>query len=418
MSRVLIVNAYDIGNWGDAAIVEGMIASIRAAGHTHVTVAAVDWAAGVEPWRAIGADAVVRPLVSLDDAPSWLRRPRPVRVIPTLARYGRARVGAARDAAMNAYRDTDLVLSTGGGYLGGGKSGGNLVKAMNIRGGIDAHRPTVVAPVTVNPSTPRVRRILHWGLTGSRVFVRDVESQGVLEAAGVTSTLVPDIALRAPSLAAASDAIAPHRSSGVLGWAPRGYRADHAMWGRPEVAESTVFDAVRELLRTSDRTLRLIAHVRAGGGDDDRAAVDRVWARFSPEEQRRIAIDDRPETLRAAVERYAELDVLITSRMHAAIFAMAVGTPAIAVGYEPKVAGVMTDLGLGERVIPADDQVTADDVVRLVQQLDVPAERARTLAAFRQSQARFGPFDAAIAGPSGGRARVDPVAASVDRARP
>ena len=65
MSHALVVNAYSVGNWGDVAIVEGIVASLRGTGYERVTVAPVDWAEDRSSWIALGADDVVRPLVSL-----------------------------------------------------------------------------------------------------------------------------------------------------------------------------------------------------------------------------------------------------------------------------------------------------------------------------------------------------------------
>ena len=400
MTRALVVNAYDVGNWGDAAIVEAVIASVRNAGFDHVTVAPVDWAEGPQGWQALGADDVVPPLVSLRDAPRWARRPRPLRLVHDVGRVARFRLGLRPDAAMAAYRAADVVVSAGGGYLGGSKPGGNLIKAANIRAGVMAGRPTVVAPVTINPWSDPVRRIIRWGLAGSTVFVRDAPTLDLVTGADVRAVLVPDIAVRAPSLLQAHAERPGHPVDGgarVIGWAPRGYRADHAAWGQPGTAESTVLDAVRDLIHTSGRSLRLVPHVRAGAGDDDLDAVQRLMDRFTPAERSCVSIAERPDTLAAAVRQYADLDVLITSRMHAAIFAMAVGTPAIAVAYEPKVGGVMTDLGLADRVIPADATLSASDVIDLVARLGSAVERERTLAAFERAGMRFAPLDAALA---------------------
>jgi polysaccharide pyruvyl transferase WcaK-like protein len=82
--------------------------------------------------------------------------------------------------------------------------------------------------------------------------------------------------------------------------------------------------------------------------------------------------------------------------MHAAIFALAVGTPAIAVAYEPKVAGVMADVGLADRVVPADARLSPDALIDLVARLRAPAERDRTRAAYARVQKRFAGYDAAL----------------------
>ena len=250
-----------------------------------------------------------------------------------------------------------------------------------------------------------VRRIVHWGLSGSRVFVRDDESLKVLAEARIRSTLVPDIAIRAPSLRAAhamssatsaTSTGAIVRDHGTIGWAPRSYRADHAAWGTPAAAEAIAFDAVRAVLASSDRRLRFFAHVRAGQTDDDMVAVERLRSRFTAAEQARIEVAPPAATLSDAVCQYAALDVLLTSRMHAAIFALAVGTPALAVGYEPKVLGVMRDLGLADRVMAVDGTASAAAVTARIVELAQEQERTRTLAAFDGAIARFAPFDAAL----------------------
>jgi polysaccharide pyruvyl transferase WcaK-like protein len=213
------------------------------------------------------------------------------------------------------------------------------------------------------------------------------------------TALAMDLAFRAPSLRSVAVATSRDTPRAIrsIGWAPRPYRPDHRQWGRPDLAEATTLTAVRSILAGSDDRLRLFAHVRASGQDDDRRAVDRIVEAVSPAERARIDIDPDPKTLTDAVRRYSAVDVLITSRMHAAIFAMAAGTPAVAVGYEPKVAGVMNVIGLGDRVIPADERLTADDVVSLVAGLRSDVERARTRDAFRSAGERLGDFQASLA---------------------
>lgn len=399
MKAALVVNAYDAGNWGDAAIVEGLISSLRSVGFDHIAVAPVDWAHGAARWEALGADSVVRPLVSLRDVPSWLRRPRAAMLGYVLARLARMWIRWPPDEAVASYRQADLVVSAGGAYLGGSKAGGNFLKVVGIRAGRVAGRPTIVAPMTVSPSSRLVGALLRWGLAGSTVFARDDATQAVLARSGVASIRVPDIAIRASSLRRARAELVPPSSRsavGVIGWAPRGYRADHSAWGQPDEAETITLEAVRQLLRSPGQRLRLFAHVSAGPFDDDAVAVERVLARFSPEERLDVEVAPRSSTLLEAIGAYASLDVLITSRMHAAIFALSVGTPAVAVGYEPKVLGVMTDLGLADRVIPAEASLRADDVVSLVQRLRADGERQRTLAAFDLAQERFDDLDAAL----------------------
>jgi colanic acid/amylovoran biosynthesis protein len=61
--------------------------------------------------------------------------------------------------------------------------------------------------------------------------------------------------------------------------------------------------------------------------------------------------DLSPQALKAL---YAELEVMIGTRMHANILSIISGTPVVAVAYEHKTAGIMNMLGLASFVVPID----------------------------------------------------------------
>lgn len=402
MKRALIVNAYATGNWGDAAIVEGMIQTLHEVGIGHVTVAPVDWKSGPASWLALGADDVVPPLLSLHDAPQAARVWRARLLLYAAARITRSRLPkTGTDLAIDAYRNADLVMSAGGAYLGGHKPGINLIKLANIQYAASIGQPAVVGPVTINPFSNLVGSLIRWGMKGAAVFVRDRQSAHLLTQIGILARLVPDLALRAPSLrkAAAMWRDGPVPGQGrIIGWAPRDYRKEHSAWGRPYFAEEVVLRSMKTLLRSSENQLRFVSHVRADKADDDSLAVDRLRRAFSATERSRIDNAARPDSLIDAVLQYQGLDILITSRLHAALFALAAGTPAIAVAYEPKVLGVMSDLGLADRVLRTDATLTESEVVDRIHRLLGEPERARTADAFRQAQVRFQPLDATLQG--------------------
>jgi|GEM_PF-2124968 len=60
-----------------------------------------------------------------------------------------------------------------------------------------------------------------------------------------------------------------------------------------------------------------------------------------------------------------EADILITSRLHASILSLLVGTPAVIVGYQPKCPGVFAELGLEELHIPIESLSAAAVVSRI-----------------------------------------------------
>jgi polysaccharide pyruvyl transferase WcaK-like protein len=403
MRRALVINAYLLGNWGDTAITEGVISALREVGFDHIALAAMDWKSRGQGRGGLEPDEIVPPLLSLSDASPLMRRVRPLLLADVLARLARFRLQSA-DPLGAPYRRADAVVSVGGGFLGGERAGGNLIKLANIRAGAWAGRATIVAPVTVNPASPAVIRLLRWGLRDAMVFARDEATVDRLARIGTLATLVPDVALLAPSLRRAAGRPVDPVLHGVIGWAPRGYRRDHRAWGQPEAAEQVMVEAVRHLLATSGMRLRLVPHVRAAvGSDDDLEAVARVRQRLGDIDERRVEIAPDVTTLGESVDQFAGIDVLITSRMHAALFAAAHGTPAISVAYEPKVAGVMGDLGLADRVVPADETLTVARVVELVARLRSVDERRRTRQAFDAAQSRFEPYMQALRALAGGR---------------
>ena len=395
MSHALLVNAYATGNHGDAAIVQGLIDVLREAGATHVSVAPRDWRDAAGAWRSLGADGVVRPLISQHDAPAWARLHRILTLGYVMTRLGwlmiLARLGIHADAAARAYRDADVIVSVGGAYLGGPKAGINLVKTANLAFARSARRPMIVAPMTINPPSDKVRTLLRWGLRGARVFVRDAPSRQLLGRIGIESTVVPDLAFRAPAVREAISA-PPAPARGVLCWSPRSYRPDHDAWDQREALEDTCVEAVADVLRRTDLRLRFIPQVTASADDDDRIAIERLRSRLPRELSDRVEVCEPAPDVSAAVEQYARCELLLASRLHASILAMASGVPGLSIAYEPKVSGVLGGIGLGDRVVAVDASVSATDLAERLLRLREPEGVDRTRQAVRVTNASFAPL--------------------------
>jgi polysaccharide pyruvyl transferase WcaK-like protein len=173
-SSALIVNAYSVENRGDAAIVAGLIRSLREAGFERVAVAPRGWRSQPERWLSLGADEVVPPVLNVHEAPAWARRLRPLQLLHVLARSALAllalRLRPRLDAAAVPYAVCDVVFSAGGAYLGGRKLGTNLIKALNIFFGRAAGKPVVLAPMTIAPTSTTVARALRLLLRGTTVY--------------------------------------------------------------------------------------------------------------------------------------------------------------------------------------------------------------------------------------------------------
>jgi len=151
-----------------------------------------------------------------------------------------------------------------------------------------------------------------------------------------------------------------------------------------------------------------VTQVRATAVDDDALAIDRLRALLPADLQQRIETDEGAGSLDDAVAQYAECHVLLASRLHAGLMAMASGVPSLIVGYEPKVKGVLTGLGLGERVIDPSRPGTAAELAEQLLALRDPSERTRTLAAAAAAATGFGPLDRALRDILGGADRPAP----------
>lgn len=368
--KALVVNNYTPLNLGDAAILQGLTTTLRSAGYGHVTVATmypeVDWS-------GLGADAVVPSLFRVRSR-SRLRQLLDLCLSLLKALAGLTLI--TRSPAVLAYRDADLIVSAGGGYLGARRILTNLLAGLNVAYGRLMAKPRIAAPMSIRPCSALVGFILRRTFSGVHVFARDRLSQRIFEAAGIHADVSSDLAFRAPSLAGAA-----RRSDGrTIGWAPRDFARDHTIeWSDEDAAA-----ALRKLIEADFRVV-LITQCTAPSADD-RPAVKRVAALLP-----KATVLAPARTLSEARDQYASVDVLIASRMHAAIGALRAGVPALAVAYEEKVTGLFDDLGLSSWVINRSDDLAA----RLISMI---GEKPSITCDWRT-------FDAAVSSPAGARRR-------------
>jgi polysaccharide pyruvyl transferase CsaB len=188
------------------------------------------------------------------------------------------------------------------------------------------------------------------------VVVRDRRSGEKLEALGVSApvTVAPDLALarlRDHGEAEAPAVSGKHRIAVSL--------RNH-LWFRPRDvgAGNAVFqdEVVRFLDRLSARTdveVHLVPFRTAEEGvhpfDDDRVCALRIAARCRY--ARRLVVHEESPCLDGAEDFFRGFDCVVGMRLHSLVLAASAGTPFVALSYDDKVAGFAEEVGMSEHLI-------------------------------------------------------------------
>ncbi len=112
--------------------------------------------------------------------------------------------------------------------------------------------------------------------------------------------------------------------------------------------------------------------------DDDEGLAERIAAAMPGVETRIVRGEHHPRAVARLLESAA---VVVSMRLHGCILSVRAGVPVLGLGYDPKVAAVMGDIGLGDRVVGLDAIGRAETARRLAAMADDPAERAAVAAA-------------------------------------
>jgi colanic acid/amylovoran biosynthesis protein len=371
MTRVLITNAYSARNRGDAAIILGMLDSLRSSDpfrDAEIRVSSAD-----HP-----ADAARYPV---DTVPSFHALKNRFSRSPTLnnlyflgvllpasllwvAGWRLARIdvplpGKLR-GLMQAYAGADLVVAAGGGYLyTTSATHGNVVLFINLYCFLCAvllGTPAALYAQSIGPfAGRRQERLVRGALSRAIVVeVREEVSRRLLEgwrmATPVHEVVDAAFLLRAREPQGCAEIV--ERGDGPLvGMTVRRWFRDLE---QQTSYERTMASFVDWLVKERDAIVVLLPQVTfTEGHDDDRETARRVASRTSAGERVRLVEED----LGAAEVKWlcGKMDLFVGTRMHSNIFALSGAVPTVAIAYQPKTSGIMSDLGLGEWAVPIED---------------------------------------------------------------
>jgi colanic acid/amylovoran biosynthesis protein len=394
--NILILNTHSVLNSGDAAIV---VAEVRLLGEYlgDARIAVTSRTPAVD--RGFYERLGVRVLPPLFPAPSVFATRRE-------ALFGCARgVASVRDKRrlFAAVRDADLVISSGGGYFFSTRRGfpGPMFWQALAHVGLAQRmgKPIVFAPQSVGPFANRLaaramRRLLSH-VSVRAILLREPRSLACVHEligggpAASRTFLCPDLAfLLEADAPRGGAAAAPAQRRPVLAVTVRDWLfADRSSAAGRAAARSsylvTVADACVHFHRRSSGSVRILPHSRGPGQLEDDRPISRELAGSLrgriPDEcvsLLDLAGDDSPQQVMAAL---ADADLVLASRLHSAILAMAAGRPAIVLGYQPKSEGTMALLGLERLCLPMDGL----DLSRLAQLIEEVLDNPERFAAER-----------------------------------
>ncbi len=296
-----------------------------------------------------------------------------------LARLGlrRNHSSDAVDELLEAIAGADLVLGCGGGYVYSDPDEVFGWFTLVLMPFIMAHllaRRVILLPQSIGP-LPNIRQrwlaawvVRHAWLT----IVREQISLRFLQSLRIDQHAIigPDLAFGMPSAAQEQHpklveqfgirALQPSMIVGItaINWAGQSYT-----FGAQNTYEAALIQAVNTLTAEGAAIIFFAQCTGPSAAEDDRRVAARIQAHATHPERIFLAPLLNPQELQSA---YGEIDLLIGTRMHSVILASNQGTPAVAIGYLHKTAGILQDMGLQQRGLEI-GTVTSEQILAAVQ---------------------------------------------------
>lgn len=385
MPKILITGNYCAANRGDAAILEGLIGSLRdtvPAAEISVSsfypelAAKVHGVPAVPPLFPTGrsglppAAAVRRLLLCL----AWAKGP--------LREAAAHRLDPQTRAALALLQGADVVVGAGGTYLNDNYRPEILGRLLELYLATALGKPVVLCGHSIGPFRSRWYTALaaHTLRRVDRIGVRDAASAALLAGMRVPRARVE----RVGDTAFLLRSIDPSQAEALIAreWPDFDPGRDHvsvsvrewAFYGRddPARARERYLDAVAALCdrlveRYGVRVVFLSTCTDLGGYRfDDRLAAEAVRARMArPEAARVVAGELSAEQL---IGVFGMMRMHVGTRMHSNILAMMGGTPAVAIAYEFKTTELMRQLGL-ETYVEDIGTISADGLIARAERL-------------------------------------------------
>ena len=377
--RIVILNTYSWFQKGDAAIVLGTVKGLRRADPgADITMVSMTPDVDRAKFEAEHLKVIGGPFGCIYEThrPAfWRAAAFASNCAALLAGIGLLRLGVnpdqpwlprrAREMAV-ALSQADFAVSVGGGFWTDSAKRAVYMHLFQVMCALITGLPVVCLGQSIGPFRKSFRSRLVGRILGrsAAIVLREQESLSVVRDLGID--------LRKVHLGAdMAFALAEPLEEAVLNRRPRspmriGVTARKWLFPRStdarqaqESYERILIAAIDELVERYDADVVFLPQVIGPAGDDDRIVQSRIAGQLKHSARATVLREDLSP---AELVRYigGELDLVIATRFHSAIFTMLANVPVVAIAYEHKTTGIMKAMGLSEWVIP-------------IEQVDVPS---------------------------------------------
>lgn len=282
---------------------------------------------------------------------------------------------------LRAYYKADLVLSCGGGnFYANHAASPSLFWALTTLGfAIGLGKKVVMLPQSIGPIKGGLLRRMARGVIGRvrTIMVREPISldfvERTLKITRIKPTVWPDLAFGLPeSTAPPMKVTSGDQDSLSVGITIIDRAAQNLQFEGQNAYEEAITTASIMLAEEYGAHLYLFVQCYGPSPDqDDRRITDLVYDRIRERTDRVSKLDsfDDAREIRAALR---DMDCVIATRMHTAVFALINGTPLVLIGYQPKSRGLMDSFNLSKYYCDI-DAVSSEKLMKLVE--DVLANR-------------------------------------------
>lgn len=351
----LILHGVNVWNTGDLGLLEATVARLREELGPHVSLWSEEVFSHVEAEVQGHLDRLgmrsVPALIPLRQHRGWSRARWLAHLALTAFAVLAVRLLGWRVVALlpkvvadplRALRDADVVISKAGGHLysTADRRIGSPTYLFTIWASTILKRPTVIYAQSVGPFSSRLADALaRRALRGvALATAREPRSHAWLRDTIADATrlhLTADEGFHLKPVIDPPGASEPELGITAIAWRYPGQLDPRAAANRYEGA---LADVARWYIDDRGGRVSIIRWLIGGHREDDREVVDRLIERIArPGRVEAIGPFEPPQASR----RLGQMEMLVASRLHSAIFAMVAGTPAVAIEYLPKTGEIM-----------------------------------------------------------------------------